>query len=109
MKKLAVGAENWSIDTFAPSLGSFFGITGNRLFPTPQMVRTRIAELADSQAGSRLKPTFLLFPVLQLSDPHVPFFLPNSRIFFFFSLSLPQGVGKRGQGRKEREDIIPNE
>lgn len=69
------------------------------------MVRTRIAELADSQAGSRQKPTFLLFPVLQLSDPHVPFFLPNSRIFFFFSLSLYLKVMAR-EGRVAKKGRI---
>ena len=69
------------------------------------MVRTRIAELAESQAGSRQKPTFLLFPVLQLSDPHVPFFLPNSRIFFFFSLSLSLKVMAR-EGRVAKKGRI---
>ena len=68
------------------------------------MVRTRIAELAESQAGSRQKPTFLLFPVLQLSDPHVPFFLPNSRIFFF-SLSLSLKVMAR-EGRVAKKGRI---
>lgn len=43
MKKLAVGAENWSIDTFSPSVD--LGITSSRLFlPRPQIGHTRIAE-----------------------------------------------------------------
>lgn len=67
------------------------------------MVRTRIAEVADTQAGSRQKPTFLLFPVLQLADPHVPFFLPNSR--FLFSLSLYLQVRTR-EGRVAKKGRI---
>lgn len=73
------------------------------------MVCTRIAELADTQAGSRQKSTFLLFPVLQLSDPHVPFFLPNSRFFFSLSLYLKVRAREGGVAKKGRIQSQTNE
>lgn len=84
MKKLAVGAENWSIDTFAPSVD--LGITRSRfLLPRPQMGRTRIAEGLPKPrlAVGRNRRSFLPFPRLQFSHPHVPCFLPNSRFCLF--------------------------
>lgn len=87
MKKLAVGAENWSIDMFSPSVD--LGITSSRLFlPRPQIGHTRIAEGLPTrrQTAETDIPPYSPPPAVR---PHVPFFLPRFFLFVcFFALKV---------------------
>ena len=101
MKKLAVGAENWSIDTFELSVD--FCITGSGLFlPHPQMGRARIAEglRTPRQAATDIPP----LPRLQLSNLHVSFFLTQLQVLF-----CSPGEDSEGRVVIERGGIISSE
>lgn len=104
MKKLAVGAENWSIDMFSPSVD--LGITSSRLFlPRPQIGHTRIAEGLPTRTDSRNRHSSL-FPAS--SRPTSRAFL-FTQIFFVCLFFCSQGEGgEGGEGRVviEREGYV---
>lgn len=107
MKKLAVGAENWSIDTFSPSVD--LGITSSRLFlPRPQIGHTRIAEgFADTQADGRNRHSSL-FPASSRPILTCLSFYPAPDFFvcLFFCSQGEGGEGGEGRVVIEREGCV---
>lgn len=97
MKKLAVGAENWSIDTFAPSVD--LGIASSGLFlPRPQMGCARIAEgwrTPRPAAGRNRRSS--PFPAFGCPTYTFVTFYPTPDFFFFSrSLSLQVRTARAG-------------